>query len=755
MGPSRRRHLGLSPQAKVCRPLRGSGGSGFPSTNLGRGAPANEFNVLAPSPPSTAWAAPEERVRVRGSLQGPRPPRLAAIPPHPSPLPPDSGGEGTGKGSSWKLLIALLIFLTACGSPEPTPSVPPPTSPPDAATATDSAPQLPIAPPPIVLISIDTLRSDRLPAYGYKAGHTPHLDRLAQDGIVFERAYAHTPLTLPSHVSLFSGRLPHRHGVRDNRGYPVALDTLPWLPLELARQGYRSAAAVSAFVLHRSGGFHGEDDGFEIYDDRIDDRSGVALGGIDRSGAETLSAVTPWLEERLAAWSESGEPFFLFLHLFEPHSPYSPPEPFASQLTDPYDGEIAEADRVVGLLLEQFENAGHYDDSLIVVLSDHGEGLGDHGEEEHGLFLYREAIQVPLILKLPAGLRAGERRTEVAQLVDVLPTLLDASGVPAGDRPADLDGRSLLGPRDAARPHLAETFYPRLHFGWSELTSVIVEADHLIEGPDPELYDLVEDPGETENRLPGAGGRAETLRALLPPPEDFEPPSPIDAATRERLAALGYLSGGSGEAGGLLADPKAQLGSLEALRQGRRHLEAGDPEAAVAAYRRALRDSPGMLDGWQALGDLLRQLGRNDDALGAYRRAYDLSGGHPERRAILVRLELEGVLAALEAGDWRTAEETATRVVELDPEQVEGWNDLGVARWQLGQQEEALKAWQRAVALDPEAWDTLFNLGTKAAELDRPDLARPALERFAREAPEDAYPRERLQARVLLRRLGP
>lgn len=631
--------------------------------------------------------------------------------------------------------------------------------------AVSAQPAQPGPPPPIVLISIDTLRSDRLPAYGHDGVETPAIDRLARDGVVFERAYAHTPLTLPSHASIFTGQLPARHGVRDNRGYAFDPTGRPYLARELAQVGYRSAGAVSAYVLHRSSGLGGEAEtgavGFERWDDAIATRDDVALGGVARAGSETFEAIRPWLAEMAVAEA----PFFLFLHLFEPHSPWAPPEPFASTVASPYDGEIAEADRVVALLLAELNRLGRYDECLIVLLSDHGEGLGDHGEEEHGLFLYREALQVPLILKPPVGVggpqgpphaghtwQPGDRVAAPVQLVDVLPTLLEAAGVEVAV--AELDGVSLYGPLDPGRPHLAETFYPRLHFGWSELRSVIEGPLHLVEGPDPELFDLLEDPAEQSDLLPRRAEQAEALRTHLLTDDGFEPPSPIDAETRRRLAALGYLSGGGvvGDAGSL-PDPKAQLPTLEGLRRARDHLERGELDTAVSAYRRVLRDNPGLLDAWQALGDLLLRMGRRTDALAAYRRAFDLSGGDPQRRGTLVRLELEEALAALGRGDWSTAEGSAERVVELDPEQVEGWNDLGVARWQLGRHDAALDAWQHATTLDPEAWDTLFNLGTRAAELGREAVAREALGRFVAGAPSADYGRDLVRARVLLRRL--
>jgi arylsulfatase A-like enzyme len=242
---------------------------------------------------------------------------------------------------------------------------------------------------PVVLVSIDTLRSDRLPAYGYTGVETPAIDAFRRDAILFERAYSHYPLTLPSHASILTGLLPGEHGVRDNVGYRLASDELPYLPRELKAAGYATGAAVSAFVLQ---GALGLAESFDLYEDDIEGKRDTPLGGLQRPGRETLEAALPWLE-RVA-----GGPFFFFLHLYEPHSPYRPSEPHASRWRDPYDGEVAEADAIVGRLFAELTRRGLYDRAIIVLLSDHGEGLGDHGEEEHGIFLYREALAVPLLL---------------------------------------------------------------------------------------------------------------------------------------------------------------------------------------------------------------------------------------------------------------------------------------------------------------------------------------------------------------------
>jgi len=265
---------------------------------------------------------------------------------------------------------------------------------------------------------------------------TPHLDRFAKDAIVFENAYTHVPLTLPAHVSILTGLLPFEHGVRDNLGYRFEAKSHPTLQGLLKSQGYATGAAVSAYVLRAGTGIG---DGFDFYDDKMVVPFGTdALGRVQRPGGETASIASRWLE------GVKGQPFFLFFHTYEPHAPYEPPEPFKSRYALAYDGEIAAADAVVGGLLDELRRLGLYDRALVIVLSDHGEGLGEHGEDEHGILLYRWALHVPLLVKLPGSARAGTRVAAPVETIDLLPTVARLVGLTP---PGGLRGRSLLPPR--------------------------------------------------------------------------------------------------------------------------------------------------------------------------------------------------------------------------------------------------------------------------------------------------------------------
>lgn len=473
---------------------------------------------------------------------------------------------------------------------------------------------------PVVIISIDTLRADRLPAYGYEGVETPALDSLRADGVLFEKAYTPTPLTFPAHSSLLTGLLPDVHGVRDNVGYNLD-PKLPFLPKLLKEKGYATGGAVSAYVLQ---GKSGLDNGFDFYEDSVEFRAHAGLGGMQRPGSETLKLSRAWLE------SVRGRPFFFFFHLYEPHTPYLPPEPFASRYASKYDGEVAAADRIVGDLLEELKRLEVYDKALIVLLSDHGEGLNEHGEEEHGVLLYDEAIHVPLLLKLPESQLAGAAVSRPSQLTDVAPTVLSLLGMPV---PEALKGMPLLDLLDDGAPVrriYSETFYPRLHFGWSELASLTDGRHHYIEGPDPELYDLAADPGEKSNVLARERRLYAEMRTELGGYDrELAPPSAVDEEARQAMIALGYVGSAAGTTGGPLPDPKSRIGSLADLKAAFQHSARKEHAQAEAAYRRVLAVNPQMVDAWEFLGHALKSQGRNDDALAAYREGLRISNGSP------------------------------------------------------------------------------------------------------------------------------
>ncbi|HEX7704860.1 MAG TPA: sulfatase-like hydrolase/transferase, partial [Thermoanaerobaculia bacterium] len=467
---------------------------------------------------------------------------------------------------------------------------------------------------PVIIISIDTLRADRLPAWGYRGVETPAIDSLRRDSILYRNAWSHAPTTLPSHVSIFTGLLPPAHGVRNNLGYIFDGTTHKTLPRLLQGAGYASGAAVSAYVLRATTGLGAE---FDSYDDAIESKGDVSVGELSRDGGATSAIAQRWINERAA------QPFFYFLHLFEPHTPYAPPEPYLSRYEHPYDGEIAAVDAIVGRFLESLKANGVYDRALIILLSDHGEGLGDHGEAEHGVFLYREAIHVPLLVKLPGGARAGSTVEENVQLIDVFPTVAAVAGV----KPPDgLPGRSLLESQDPSRAVYSETLLPRLHFGWSDLASLVKGNYHLIRAPRPELYDMAADPGEKTSILDSQRRQYAAMRDELSRFEAaVQAPSPVSQEEADKLAALGYLGSMRAEAGDDLPDPKDRIGDLEQMRRGAAAEREGREADALALYRAVLEVNPRFTDAWIRLAALFEKQGEIAAAEEAYRRAIDTS----------------------------------------------------------------------------------------------------------------------------------
>lgn len=480
----------------------------------------------------------------------------------------------------------------------------------EGATGGGGAPVYPSA--PVVLVSIDTLRSDRLPAYGYSKVRTPHLDRFAKDAWRFEKAFAPTPMTLPSHASMLTGMLPPEHGVRNNSGFTLRGEKVPSLPRLLKAQGYATGAAVSTFVLRRETGLGAL---FDFYEDSVPTTPGVASVRYQRPGASTLAFAKEWISARRAG------SFFLFFHVFEPHRPYEPAPEFLAEYGATYEAEIATADAVVGGLLDHLRALGVYEKAIVVVTSDHGEGLGDHGEEQHSLLLYREAIQVPLFLKLPGGRGGGTVVAAPVQLSDILPTVTSLLGLPT---PAGVSGRSLLAPEvpgTAPRTIYGETLYPRLQLGWADLRSALDGRWHYLHGPRPELYDLASDPAEKNDLVQAERETATRLaRELLRFPKGNETPAPEDEETLRKLTALGYLGnlrdrGDSAD----LPNPVDHVATLRRMEEGWRLAGAGRTQQAIEHLEALVAEQPGMQEAWLKLAELRVDAGRDDEAAAAYR----------------------------------------------------------------------------------------------------------------------------------------
>jgi len=479
---------------------------------------------------------------------------------------------------------------------------------------------------PVILVVIDTLRADRLPVYGYAPGRAPALAAFAREAVVFDRAYAHAPQTLPSHASIFTGRLPFEHKVRDNLGFTLS-DGTATLAGMFRSSGYATGGFVSAYVLRPETGVG---QGFDVYDATFPamaaDRSAAQ---VQRPGPQTLAAAETWLS------SLTSDRFFLFLHLYEPHTPYRAPDRFVDLA--PYDGEVAFADEIVGMLFARLKTAGWYDRATIVVLSDHGEGLGDHVEEEHGLFLYDEVVRVPWIMRLPRAQSAGRRVQHPVQHIDLLPTLaaLARLTVPPGLRGRDLSV-ALFDRGDLAPQGIyAEALYPRYHFGWSELLSLTDDRFRYIKAPREELYDLERDPRERTNIAGERGQAATALRSALDAlvaGRDIDAPSAVSDEDRQRLAALGYVGTQSSSASKpdeARPDPKDKAPLLRIYRQAIERIGGGRLDEGTRLLREILDTDPAMIDVWSQYAAALGRLGRYQEAFEAYVRVIKLQPDEP------------------------------------------------------------------------------------------------------------------------------
>ena len=573
---------------------------------------------------------------------------------------------------------------------------------------------------PVVLISVDTLRADHLPAYGYGGVATPSLDRLRADSVLFRNAWSPAPLTLPSHVTMLTGLLPPQHGVRANAGFTYRRGAGATLPGVLKAQGYATGAAVSSYVLRADTGLAPL---FDFYEDGIDPSAGGAFGEYQRRGDVTVALAREWID------AHRGAPFFFLLHLYEPHVPYDPPEPFRSRYPSRYDGEIASADAIVGGLLDHLRAQGLYDRALVIFTSDHGEGLGQHGEDQHSILLYAEALRVPLLLKLPGRQRAGESIDTPAQLADILPTVTSLLGL---DAPAEVAGHSLLDLAAAgARRIYSETLYPRLALGWSELRSLADARWHFIQGPREELYDLMGDPGETHDLASAQPGVVASLRAEMERLHALHVPEPeaVPRDVAERLAALGYVAGRRGPAAATSAprlDPRDGLPVLRAFQAASRLVAEGRLAEGEAALRGLLAQSPEFLEARLKLGDVLMEAGRAKEAADVLAAAAASPGASGDVWIALGDARLrEGKLDEADAAAARAMSDSATRAHELRARVALRRGDLAAAERESQAARERARPLPSSLVLAAEIRARSGDLPGALARLDEADrLAR-------------------------------
>jgi arylsulfatase A-like enzyme/Flp pilus assembly protein TadD len=537
--------------------------------------------------------------------------------------------------------------------------------------------------PNVLLITIDTVRADHLGCYGAKEIQTPTLDALARDGIVFERAVSQVPLTWPSHAVILTGLYPFQNGVQDFTGQPLE-PRFRSIAQAFQQHGYATGAVVSAFVLDRSWGLAR---GFDFYDDAFPAKAFAKrdLNLVERRAGESVTRALAWLQKN------PRRPFFFWLHLYDPHSPYDPPEPYRTQYrSHPYDGEIAYADHELGRVIAWLKHNQLYDRTLVVFLSDHGESLGEHGEQEHGFFVYNSTVHIPMIVKPPAGsdFRPG-RVSGPVETTAIAPTLLGVAGI-HDEIEKQLRSSALLGTNARAGAEAySETFYPFSSFGWSPLHALETSRYQYIDAPEPELYDLASDPAEKNNLAPQQPATAavlkEKLRTLLQehpftPAQDGN--SELSADAIEKLRALGYVAYRSPVSAQALAaglpDPKEKLWEFNSILQAEDALHRGD---------------------WDAGRSLLLQVQKKDPAI--YVVPFSLGE------------------AAMDQHDWDEASSEFKKCLELNPNFDQAMLGLARALSFQGTLEHAMQWTRKAIQYNPQSYRAWYQLGSLEARIDK------------------------------------
>ena len=648
-----------------------------------------------------------------------------------------------------------------------------------------------VARPNVLLVTIDTLRADRVGCYGYARAATPTLDGLAARGVRFATAIAHVPLTAPSHASMLTGRTPLGHGMRDNGGF-VLPEKVRTLAEDFKAAGYRTGAFVSGFPLNRRFGL---DRGFESYDDHLPRGSDPRRTAyVERTADRTTDAALLWLAA--AGKAPGPAPWFAWVHYYDPHAPYEAPGVFGPRFaSSPYDGEIAFVDEQLGRLLAVVETKGPKGSTVVLVTADHGEALGEHGEDTHGIFIYDSTLRVPWIMVGPE-IEAGRVASTVARGIDVAATLLDYAGLAV--RP-EMEGRSLR--RAAAgealddAPAYAESLHAQLQYGWAPLHALRTDRFKLIDAPRAELYDLKADGAETQDRSHQDRARLETLRTELRRIMATTTPvaaQAIDAETAERLGALGYLGGDASGAAPLPTGRDPKDGIRLATRLGRNGMSVArtEPEKAIRELTALLAEDPGILVALRTraiayetaghyeaairdlralekrgalsaedsvvLGDNLRLAGRTAEAVFVLERTAKKNPRFAQPWLSLAALAVmqnrmadaasayEKVLAitpdqaealrglgdlALMRGEVEEAAKRYARVVETDSADAGALSKLGVTRIRMGRAEEGIALFRKAVEREPKNAEALLYLAGALASNGRPADALPYFER--------------------------
>ncbi len=588
----------------------------------------------------------------------------------------------------------------------------------------------------LLLVTLDTTRADRLGCYGHATARTRHLDELATEGARFVQALSPAPITLPAHASIFTGLYPIAHGVRNNGNFYLA-DRFPTLATVLGAQGYRTGAFVSSFILDRR---YGLARGFDTYDDAMEGAQPqvVALEA-ERRGDRTALALDRWLE---AGTGSEARPFFAWLHLYDPHEPYRPPSPFREMFAgDPYDGEISFDDAVVASVLDTLSRLGLLDRTLVAVIGDHGESLGDHGEETHSMFVYESVLRVPLILWRPGRVASGLVVETPVRATDLAPTLLELLGAPALRTSHGvslvplLEGRKL----DAAPPVYAETYLPLFYMNWAPLRSLRDQRFKLIDAPRPELYDLVRDPGEQTNLYasdaPAARALRQALDRLTAGSEGAMEVGRLDRETAEKLAALGYLGAEHATETPVRdasrPEPKEMIAVFNRLRRANAAVRERRFDEAAPVLREVLQRDPRNAFATLVSGSAQMGLGRWREAIAFFRRYLELVPTSAYAHHWIA-------VCALRSGDRETALREAEATLAIDPR----FSDARVLRAGVlasrGDYTPAIAELRLAVATDPAKAAVRLDLARVLAEAGHTAEARAEYEELLKVHPDDA-----------------
>src|SRR6267378_2811988 len=572
------------------------------------------------------------------------------------------------------------------------------------------APSRKVTSPDVFLITIDTLRADHLHCYGYDTIATPAIDGLAKDSLRFSHAFTPSPITNSSHTTILTGLLPSTHGVTDF-AIPLTATHPTWAEL-LSAQGYHTAAFIGAVILDSKSLAPGLDRGFEFYDNFPEHAATKSRWGrLERRGLQVEQHAESWLSKH------PDGAHFVWAHFYDPHDPYEPPPPYSNIYKDRlYDGEIAYADSALGHFLAYLKKQGWYDGALIVVVGDHGEGLGEHHEDTHGIFLYDSTTHVPLIVKLAAGRERSKVVEAQVRTTDIMPTILELTGLPI---PQKLDGASLAplfaGAEATSRTVFGQTDYP-LRFGWAPLRSVRTEAFKFIEAPKPELYDLRSDSRELQNKYEPWNEEVQKARKMLveltpasPTPAHTSPTS-VPASTIDELHALGYL--GPADAGSvtnvpepsMLPDPKDKIEEQNLLHAALTAVEGEEPNKARAALEKLL-----LMDEKPATA--LAQLGHLEFSAGNYKEAAEYFRRAREFRPDDAGIALDYARALKMNRDPNGARNVLQASLKTNPDQFAARLLLGQIYFGLGDADAAMDQLESAALLQPENVEARISLG--------------------------------------------